>query len=102
MVPVATATNEQDEANHVADDERGARENGYVPLGGQMRDGSRGRRMRERDEGVERAEQRTRPGEATRRAPPPLQSYERAGSQDGRQGIGSRGRDRELGRHTGR
>ncbi len=56
LVSAAMATNEQDEANHVADDERRTYENGDVPLGGQMRDGPCGRRMRKRDEGVERAD----------------------------------------------
>lgn len=101
MGPAATVTNEQEEANHVADDERRARKNGDVPLGGQMCDGSCGRRMRERNEGVKRADQRARPGETPSRTPPPLQSDERAGSQDSRQGIGSRGCDRKLGWHIG-
>lgn len=56
IAPAATATNEQHEANHVADDKRRAHENRHIPLGGQMRDGSRGGRMRERHEGVERAD----------------------------------------------
>jgi transposase-like protein len=70
----APAANQQDERRHVADDEGRAREDGYVPLGGQMRDGPSGRRMREGDDEVEGTDQRRRPSEASSRAPTALQA----------------------------
>jgi hypothetical protein len=96
------AAEQQDEGHHVADDERRAAEDGHIPLCGHTRDGPDRCSMGERNEDVERPNQRARPGEAPSCAPTPAQPQKGSGSKKSGKRVARCSRDRELDGHARR